>query len=144
MAAIAFNAFVGVAVCVCLWGWGFESPPGVEAACETVGLISLPHQSQLPGVFSVFRAHVLDVNLKEDRERGSVSRMWIWNWSSNIYKYTQTNLAGFETKLDLNLTGLSADPHVHLRENGEENPKEWKTIIMMSCKLTIPLHSNNF
>lgn len=30
-----------------------------------------------------------------------------------------TNLAGFETKFDLHLAGLSTDPHVHLRENKE-------------------------
>lgn len=34
-----------------------------------------------------------------------------------------TNLAGFETKFDLHLAGLSTDPHVHLRGNEEEAQK---------------------
>lgn len=50
-----------------LCGGSFESPPGVEAACEAVRLVSLPHQTQLPGVFAVLSAHVLDVNLKRRR-----------------------------------------------------------------------------
>ncbi len=44
------------------------------------------------------------------------------------YKYTfarnlqlLTNLAGFETKFDLHLAGLSPDPHVHLKGNKKEN-----------------------
>lgn len=77
--------FVSVSVRVCLRGGSFESPPGVEAACEAVGLVSLSHQSQLPGLFGLLRAHVLDVNL-----------------------------TGFETEFDLHLAGLSTDPHVHL------------------------------
>lgn len=87
MAANQFNVRVSVfvRVNVRLCGGSFESPPGVEAACEAVRLVSLPHQSQLPGVFGVLRAHVLDVNL-----------------------------AGFETQFDLHLAGLSTDPHVHL------------------------------
>lgn len=76
---------VSVSVRIHLGGGSFERPPGVEAARKAVGLVSLSNQSQLPGVFSVFRAHVLDVNL-----------------------------AGFETKFDLHLAGLSTDPHVHL------------------------------
>lgn len=70
MAAYTLDVFAGVSVCVFLGGGSFESPPGVEAASEAVGLISLPDQSQLPGVFGVFRAHVLDVNLwRRERER---------------------------------------------------------------------------
>lgn len=45
----------------------------MEAACEAVRLVSLPHQTQFPGLFGVFRAHVLDVNLQrgeEGRETG--------------------------------------------------------------------------
>lgn len=55
--------------CVRLCGRGFEGSPGVEAAHEAVGLVSLPHQSQLPGVLGVFGAHVLDVDLEEDGRR---------------------------------------------------------------------------
>lgn len=47
-----------------LRGGRFESAPGVEASCEAVGLVSLSHQPQFPGVFCIFRAHVLDVNLQ--------------------------------------------------------------------------------
>lgn len=69
MAANTFDVFVSVSVCVCLGRGSFEGPPGVEAACEAVGLVSLPHQPQLPGVFSVLRAHVLDVNLERGGRR---------------------------------------------------------------------------
>lgn len=48
---------------MCLCGGSFESAPGVEAAREAVRLVSLAHQSELPGVFGVLGAHVLDVNL---------------------------------------------------------------------------------
>lgn len=58
---------------VCLCGGSFERSPGVEAAHEAVGLVSLPHQSQLPGVFGVLGAHVLDVNLERRRR---ISKMW--------------------------------------------------------------------
>lgn len=114
MAANIFDVSLSVSVHAHLWGGSFESTPGVEATHEAVGLVSLPHQSQLPGVFSVLRAHVLDVNLGR-RRRGMYNiKMFELKCAHTQKTKFLTNLAGFETKFDLHLAGLSTDPHVHL------------------------------
>lgn len=69
----------------------------MEAAREAVGLISLSDQSQLPGVFSVFRAHVLDVNLKMRGRR--VSRMWIYETKTFELKNAKTRINEKKQKL---------------------------------------------
>lgn len=55
----------------------FKSAPGVEASCEAVGLVSLSHQPQFPGVLCIFRAHVLDVNLQRGGH-GMRTRVEAW------------------------------------------------------------------
>lgn len=96
----------------------------MEAAREAVRLVSLAHQSELPGVFGVLGAHVLDVNLERGELDVEVS-IEHQNAQTRTHKLQLlTNLARFETKFDLHLAGLSTDPHVHLRGNKDEAQKK--------------------
>lgn len=122
MAANIFDVSLSVSVHAHLWGGSFESTPGVEATHEAVGLVSLPHQSQLPGVFSVLRAHVLDVNLGRRRRRYNIKMFELK--CAHRHKNQSFSLTWQALRLSLISTWLVWVP-THMYTWGEN--KEWKT-----------------
>lgn len=107
MAANRFDvAVLCMNVSVCLWRWSFESAPSMEAACEAVRLIPLPHQPELPRVFRVLRAHVLDVNLGDRGEGGGRKRLE-HKWSLNLFFKTKQHSSFFLTWQALRLSLIS-------------------------------------
>ncbi|KAG7239473.1 hypothetical protein INR49_028944 [Caranx melampygus] len=69
-------------------------------------------KSELPRLFGLLGAHVLDINLVRKR-RGI--REGCQRRKSEIGKELEVlaHLAGFETEFNLHLAGLSTDPHQH-------------------------------